>query len=146
MNGLTVTAAGSRAATLSGVARVIWARNSPAWRFDEATFERAALAFDNPDDVDAVIHSSRHRLGLAPGDPPYAAIERQLAAQPVITVPAITLDGVADGNHPASDGSAMAAKFRGPRTHRRVPDAGHNLPQEAPGAFADAVMELLKGG
>jgi pimeloyl-ACP methyl ester carboxylesterase len=104
------------------------------------------MAFDNPDYVDVVIHSYRHRLGLAPGYPPYEEIERKLAAQPVITVPAITLDGVADGNYPASDGSATAAKFRGPRTHHRVPDAGHNLPQEAPRAFADAVMELVRAG
>lgn len=129
-----------------GVARVIWARNSPSWSFDDATFERTAAAFDNPDYVDIVIHSYRHRLGLAPGYAPYEEIERKLAAQPVITVPAITLDGVADGNYPASDGSATAAKFRGARTHRRVPDAGHNLPQEAPKAFAEAVIELMKAG
>lgn len=129
-----------------GVARVIWMRNSPAWRFDEATFERTAMAFDNPDHVDVVIHSYRHRLGLAPGYPQYEQIEQRLAAQPMITVPAITLDGEADGNYgPATDGSATAAKFRGPRTHRRVPNAGHNLPQEAPKAFADAVIELMKG-
>jgi pimeloyl-ACP methyl ester carboxylesterase len=134
------------AADRRGVARVIWTRNSPSWRFDDATFERTATAFDNPDYVDVVIHSYRHRLGLAPGYPPYEEIERKLAAQPAITAPAITLDGVADGNYPASDGSATAAKFRGPRTHRQVPDAGHNLPQEAPGAFADAVMELMKAG
>ena len=125
------------------VARVIWMRNSPSWRFDDPTFERTAKAFDNPDYVDVVIHSYRHRLGLAPGYPPYEDIELKLAAQPVITVPAVTLDGEADGNYPASDGSATAAKFRGPRTHRRVPNAGHNLPQEAPTAFADAVMELM---
>jgi pimeloyl-ACP methyl ester carboxylesterase len=134
------------AADRRGVARVIWTRNSPSWRFDDATFERTASAFDNPDYVDVVIHSYRHRLGLAPGYPPYEEIEGKLAAQPVITAPAITLDGVADGNYPASDGSATAAKFSGPRTHRQVPDAGHNLPQEAPGAFADAVMELMKAG
>jgi hypothetical protein len=79
--------------------------------------------FDNADSVDVVIHSYRHRLGLAPGYPPYEAIERKLAAQPVITVPAITLDGEADGNYPASDGSATAAKFRGPR-----PTAGFRMP------------------
>jgi pimeloyl-ACP methyl ester carboxylesterase len=134
------------AADRRGVARVIWTRNSPSWRFDDATFDRTASAFDNPDYVDVVIHSYRHRLGLAPGYPPYEEIERKLAPQPVITAPAITLDGVADGNYPASDGSATAAKFRGPRTHRQLPDAGHNLPQEAPRAFADAVMELMKAG
>jgi pimeloyl-ACP methyl ester carboxylesterase len=95
---------------------------------------------------DVVIHSYRHRLGLAPGYPPYEDIERRLAAQPVIGVLAITLDGLTDGNYPATDGSATAAKFHGPRTHRQVPDAGHNLPQEAPRAFADAVTELMKAG
>jgi pimeloyl-ACP methyl ester carboxylesterase len=127
-----------------GIARVIWRRNSPAWRFDEATFERTATAFDNPDFVDVVIHSYRHRLGLAPGYPAYSAIEQRLAALPVITVPAITLDGLADGAFPAGDGSSTAAKFRGARTHRQVPGAGHNLPQEAPRAFADAVLQLTR--
>jgi pimeloyl-ACP methyl ester carboxylesterase len=127
-----------------GIARVIWANNSPAWTFDDATFERSAAAFDNPDYVEVVIHSYRHRLGLAPGFAPYADIERRLAALPPITVPAITLDGMADGIYPASDGSATAARFQGPRTHRQVPGAGHNLPQEAPRAFADAVLDLVK--
>jgi pimeloyl-ACP methyl ester carboxylesterase len=127
-----------------GIARVIWTRNSPSWTFDDATFERTAAAFDNPDHVDVVIHSYRHRLGLAPGFAAYDDIERRLAALPPILAPAITLDGLADGNYPASDGSATAARFHGPRTHRQVPDAGHNLPQEAPRAFADAVMDLVK--
>ena len=134
------------AANRRGIAKILWKQWSPNWDFDDACFERTAVAHDNPDYVDVVIHSYRHRLGLAPGYPPYEEIERKLAAQPVITAPAITLDGAADGNYPASDGSATAAKFRGPRTHRQVPDAGHNLPQEAPGAFADAVMELMKAG
>lgn len=134
------------AADRRGVARVIWTRNSPSWHFDEATFERTAGAFDNPDYVEVVIHSYRHRLGLAPGYAPYEEIERRLAALPVIAVPAVTLDGEADGNYPASDGSATAAKFAGRRTHRRVPGAGHNLPQEAPRAFADAVGEVARMG
>lgn len=124
------------------IARVIWARNSPDWRFDDATLARAALAFDNPDYVEVVLHSYRHRLGLAPGDPRYEQIEQQLAAQPAITVPAVTLDGLADGNFPATDGSASARHFTGPRLHHQVPRAGHNLPQEAPEAFAAAVLEL----
>jgi pimeloyl-ACP methyl ester carboxylesterase len=131
------------------IAKVIWARNSPRWRFDDATLERAAAAFDNPDYVDVVIHSYRHRLGLAPGYRAYEPIERKLAAQPAITVPAVTLDGLADGNIPATDGSASARYFTGPRVHHRVPNAGHNLPQECPGAFASAVLELAslaKGG
>jgi pimeloyl-ACP methyl ester carboxylesterase len=124
------------------IARVIWARNSPNWQFDDATLERAAVAFDNPDYVDVVIHSYRHRLGLAPGYPPYDGIEKKLAAQPPITVPAVTLDGMADGNFPATDGSASAPHFTGPRAHHQVPNAGHNLPQESPDAFADAILEV----
>lgn len=125
------------------IARVIWTRNSPAWRFDDATFERSMASLDNPDYVDIVIHNYRFRLGLAPGHPRYAELERRLAALPAIAVPAITLDGQTDGVAPATDGKAQAARFSGPRQHRVVPGAGHNLPQEAPEAFADAVLELL---
>ena len=89
-----------------------------------------------------MIHSYRHRYGLADGAPQYADLQRRLAALPVITVPTITLDGDADGVAPATDGSASAAKFTGRRIHRVIPRAGHNLPQEAPEAFAAAVMEL----
>jgi pimeloyl-ACP methyl ester carboxylesterase len=124
------------------IAQVIWSRNSPNWPFDDATLERAAVAFDNPDYVDVVLHSYRHRLGLAPSYPPYGQIEQKLAAWPAITVPAVTLDGLADGNFPATDGSASAHHFTGPRAHHQIPDAGHNLPQEAPDAFATAVVEL----
>ncbi|VVO31809.1 alpha/beta fold hydrolase [Pseudomonas fluorescens] len=125
------------------IAKVIWTRNSPGWNFDDATLERTAKSFDNPDYVDVVIHSYRHRLGLAAGYPAYADIEKRLAALPPITLPAITLDGVTDGNYPAGDGSATAARFLGKRVHRQVPNAGHNLPQEAPQAFADAVTDVL---
>jgi pimeloyl-ACP methyl ester carboxylesterase len=128
------------------LARILWNNNSPAWRFDDATFDRAAQAFDNPDYVDVVIHSYRHRLGLAPGYPDYEAAEKKLALIPPITVPSITLDGMADGVVPATDGRASAAKFSGPRSHRQIPGAGHNLPQEAPKAFADAVAELARSG
>jgi pimeloyl-ACP methyl ester carboxylesterase len=124
------------------IARVIWTRNSPKWQFDDAMLERAAVAFDNPDYVDVVLHSYRHRLGLAPGYPPYDQIEKKLIAQPTITVPAVTLDGLADGNFPATDGSASAHHFTGLRVHHQVPNAGHNLPQEAPDAFASAILEL----
>lgn len=124
------------------IAKVIWTRNSPDWHFDDAMLDRAAHAFDNDDYVDVVIHSYRHRLGLAPGHAPYVDVEKQLADQPPITVPTITLDGQADGNFPATDGTASAAHFTGPRTHRQVPNAGHNLPQEAPEAFAEAVLDL----
>ncbi len=131
------------AADPRGVAEVIWRRNSPAWPFDDATLDRAAGAFTNPDYVDVVIHSYRHRLGYAPGAPAYTEIERRLATQPVITVPAVTLDGLADGNFPATDGSPSAAHFTGPRLHLQVPGAGHNLPQEVPKDFADAVREVI---
>ena len=125
------------------ITRILWQQWSPNWRFDEPTLERTSRAHDNPDFVDIVIHSYRHRYGLADGDPRYAELQRRLAALPPISVPAITLDGDADGVFPATDGQPSAAKFTGPRTHRRIPRAGHNLPQEAPEAFADAVMELI---
>jgi pimeloyl-ACP methyl ester carboxylesterase len=131
------------AADPRGIADVIWRRNSPMWSFDDATLDRAAEAFANPDYVDVVIHSYRHRLGFAPGAPAYTETERRLAAQPVITVPAVTLDGLADGNFPATDGSRSAAHFTGPRLHLQVPEAGHNLPQEASKAFAEAVREVI---
>lgn len=131
------------AANRRGIARILWQQWSPNWHFDDATFERTAAAHDNPDYVDVVIHSYRHRFGLADGDPQYAELQRRLATLPVIAVPAITLDGEGDGVAPATDGSAAAAKFTGPRTHRIIPRAGHNLPQEEPDAFAEAVMELI---
>ena len=124
------------------IAKVIWTRNSPCWNFDDAELARAASAFDNPDYVEVVLHSYRHRLGFAPGDPAYAEIEDKLAAQPAISVPAVTLDGLADGNFPATDGSASAPHFTGPRSHHQVANAGHNLPREAPAAFADAILEV----
>jgi pimeloyl-ACP methyl ester carboxylesterase len=126
------------------IAKILWQQWSPNWRFDDATLERTVAAHDNPDYVDVVIHSYRHRFGLADGDPQYADIQRRLAALPVIAVPTITLDGDADGVAPATDGSASAAKFSNRRAHRIVPRAGHNLPQEEPEAFADAVMELIE--
>ncbi|MCT8175596.1 alpha/beta fold hydrolase [Variovorax sp. CY25R-8] len=127
------------------IARLLWKLWSPTWRFDDATFERSAAAFDHPDFVEVVIHSYRHRFGLVAGDPAYADIDRQLAAQPVIRVPAITFDGIDDGVRPPADASAHAPRFSGPRSHRLVPGAGHNLPQEAPRAFANAVLELVRG-
>ena len=126
------------------IAKLLWEEWSPDWDFDDATFDRTAAAHDNPDFVDVVIHSYRHRFGLAAGDPAYADLRRRLAAMPPISAPSITLDGDADGVLPASDGSASASKFTGRRIHRVVADAGHNLPQEAPDAFADAVMELVR--
>jgi pimeloyl-ACP methyl ester carboxylesterase len=132
------------AADRRGITRILWRQWSPNWQFDEAMLERTSVAHDNSDYVDVVIHSYRHRYGLAEGDPRYADIQRRLAALPPITVPAITLDGDADGVVPATDGSASAAKFSGARVHRVIPRAGHNLPQEAPEEFAAAVMELVK--
>ena len=126
------------------IAEVIWRRNSPAWEFDRATLDRTAAAFDNPDYVDVVLHSYRHRLGQAPSTAGYADLERALAHQPAITVPTVTLEGEADGNFPVSTGLPDADRFTGPRLHRRVPGAGHNLPQEAPAAFVDAVLDVRR--
>jgi pimeloyl-ACP methyl ester carboxylesterase len=126
------------------IARLLWTQWSPTWSFDAATFDRTSAAHDNPDYVDVVIHSYRHRFGLAEGDPHYADLQRRLASLPRITVPAITLDGDADGVVPATDGRAQAAKFTSRRGHRVIPRAGHNLPQEEPDAFAAAVMEVMK--
>ena len=123
--------------------RLLWQLWSPTWRFDDATFERSAIAFDNPDFVDVVIHSYRHRFGLVPGDPAYADIEARLAAQPVISVRAITFDGVDDGVRPPADAAVHARRFSAARSHRIVPGVGHNMPQEAPAVFAGAVLELL---
>jgi pimeloyl-ACP methyl ester carboxylesterase len=133
------------AANRREIASFLWRQWSPNWRFDEQTFQRSAVAFDNPDYVDIAIHSYRHRYGLAAGDPRYAAIQSRLAALPPIRVPAITLDGDGDGVAPATDGTAQAARFSGPCRHRVIPRAGHNLPQEEPEAFAAAVLELIGG-
>lgn len=124
--------------------RLLWELWSPTWRFDDATFERSAAAFDNDDFVDVVIHSYRHRYGLVPGDPAYAAIEARLALQPAITVPTITFDGADDGVHGPRPPEAHAHRFTGPRSHRIVPGVGHDMPQEAPEAFAAAVLELVR--
>jgi pimeloyl-ACP methyl ester carboxylesterase len=127
-----------------GIAEVIWRRNSPEWEFTDADLDRAAAAFDNPDYVDVVLHSYRHRLGLAPGATQYDDLEQRLASTPTISVATITLDGTADGNFPATDGSQHAHLFTGPREHRQIPHAGHHLPAEAPHAFAQAVMDVAE--
>ncbi|MDI1275475.1 alpha/beta hydrolase [Polaromonas sp.] len=124
--------------------RLLWKLWSPTWGFDDATFERSAAAFDNPDFVEVVIHSYRHRFGLVAGDPALADIERRLAAQTPITVPSITFDGSDDGVRPPATAAQHAHRFTGPRSHRIVPGAGHNLPQEKPQLFANAVLELVQ--
>jgi pimeloyl-ACP methyl ester carboxylesterase len=125
-------------------ARLIWKLASPKWDFDDATFERSAASLDNPDHVDIVIHNYRWRLRLAEGEPKYADLEKRLAAAPVITVPTITLEGDANGA-PDPDPASYANKFSGPYTHRLVGGGvGHNLPQEAPKPFADAILEVAE--
>jgi pimeloyl-ACP methyl ester carboxylesterase len=126
------------------IARLLWRTWSPKWAFDDATFDRTASAFDNPDFVDVVIHSYRHRYGLAPsaGDPRYDEIEIALAAQPPIAVPAITIDGDTDGVNPGT--AHHAKKFTGPHEHRVFKGAGHNLPQERPKEWAQAVIDARK--
>jgi len=122
--------------------RLIWQLASPKWNFDDATFDRSATAFDNPDHVAIVIHNYRWRLGLAAGEPKFDELERRLAAGPGITVPTITMEGDANGA-PHPDPSAYAKKFTGRYAHRLITGGvGHNLPQEAPQAFADAVLEV----
>jgi pimeloyl-ACP methyl ester carboxylesterase len=123
------------------IARILWTTNSPKWNYDDATFNRTAASFDNPDYVDIVIHNYRWRLGLAQGQSKYDEFEKRLAARPVITVPTLTMDGDSNGIVPASDGKAYASKFGGPRSHQVV-NAGHNVPQEAPQVFAEAVWAL----
>src|SRR5215472_12476271 len=123
-------------------ARLIWQLASPKWNFDEATFDRSAAAFDNPDHVDIVIHNYRWRLGLAQGESRLDDLERQLAAGPAIRVPTITLEGDANGA-PHPEPSAYASKFSGKYEHRTLTGGiGHNLPQEAPAAFAQAVVDI----
>lgn len=126
--------------------RLLWRLWSPQWRFEEAAFARSAAAFDNPDFVAVVVHSYRHRYGLVPGDPAVAEIERRLATQPPIGVPSISLDGGADGVARPGGSAGDAARFTGPFGHRTLPGIGHNLPQEAPEAFAEAILSLHRGG
>jgi pimeloyl-ACP methyl ester carboxylesterase len=123
-------------------ARLIWQLASPKWNFDDATFDRSAASFDNPDHVSIVIHNYRWRLGLAVGEPEFDELEQRLAEGPVITVPTITLEGDANGA-PHPDSNSYANKFIGKYSHRVIKGGiGHNLPQEAPQAFTEAVVEV----
>ena len=123
-------------------AKLIWQIASPKWNFDDATFNRSAASFDNADHVSIVIHNYRWRLGLAEGEARYDDLEKQLADSPVITVPTITLEGDANGA-PHPDPGTYAAKFSGEYAHRTISGGvGHNLPQEAPHAFAEAIVDL----
>ena len=122
--------------------KLLWKLWSPTWAFDDATYARSATAFDNDDFVDVVIHSYRHRFGSVAGDPSYAEIEARLAAQPHVTVPAISLQGADDGVILAASSEGHAPNFNGPYERRLLAGVGHNPPQEAPRAFADAVLAL----
>jgi Predicted hydrolases or acyltransferases (alpha/beta hydrolase superfamily) len=125
-------------------AKLIWQLASPKWNFDDATFDRSAASFKNPDHVSIVIHNYRWRLSVAEGEPKYDDLEKRLAAAPVITVPTITLEGDANGA-PHLEPTAYAKKFSGKYSHRTITGGiGHNLPQEAPRAFADAILEVDK--
>jgi pimeloyl-ACP methyl ester carboxylesterase len=119
---------------------LIWRNASPTWSFDDATYDRSAAAFANPDHVEIVIHNYRWRLSLAPGQPQYDDVERQLAAKPEIGVPTITVSSDFDG--PAKDGKAYRQQFTGKYSHRILDGIGHNVPQEAPRQFADAIIEV----
>jgi pimeloyl-ACP methyl ester carboxylesterase len=120
--------------------KLIWQLASPTWDFDDATYERSAASFDNPDHVDIVVHNYRWRLSLADGERQYDELEARLFEGPVITVPAITIGSDFDGA--AADGHAYARQFSGPYSHRVLDGIGHNVPQEAPEAFADAILEV----
>ena len=124
--------------------KLLWRLWSPNWTFDDATFERSTPSFDNPDFVDVTVQSYRHRFGYAPGDSALEEIERRLVGQPKIAVPTIVLHGAGAGVLPAEASETHARFFTGPYQRRVIPLVGHNLPQEAPAEFADAVLELVR--
>jgi pimeloyl-ACP methyl ester carboxylesterase len=124
--------------------KLLWQLWSPNWKFDDATYDRTAVSFDNPDFVDVVIHSYSHRFGNAPSDPALEAIERRAAAQPPITVLIVVLQGEGDGVVVASQADTQAHFFTGAYQRRLTPVIGHDLPQEAPAETAAAVLELLR--
>jgi pimeloyl-ACP methyl ester carboxylesterase len=123
--------------------KLLWKLWSPNWDFDDATYERTAASFDNPDFVPVVIHSYRHRYALVPGDPAVEDIERRLATQPRISVPTVALDGGGDGVMPAGVSERAARFFSGKYERKVIPRVGHNLPQEAPQEFAAAVLSVV---
>jgi pimeloyl-ACP methyl ester carboxylesterase len=124
------------------LARLLWHQWSPEWQFSDAEFDRSAVAFDNPDWVEVVLHNYRYKFGLAAGDERYSELARRLESRPAIEVPAVTLEGEAHGVVAASDGGRWAKLFRGHWEHRVVTGAGHNVPQEQPRDFADAVRTV----
>jgi pimeloyl-ACP methyl ester carboxylesterase len=128
------------AANLHAFNKLIWTEASPKWAFDDATFDRTAVAFDNPDHVAIVIHNYRWRLGLEAGEARYDDLERRLSQRPDISVPAITIASDFDGA--AADGAAYARKYVGPYAHRILNGIGHNVPQEAPDVFANAIIDV----
>ncbi|GAA3289792.1 hypothetical protein GCM10020295_02510 [Streptomyces cinereospinus] len=119
----------------------MWTLVSPNWNFDDATYQRTAEAFKNPDYAAIVLFNYRWRIGLVDGEARYDSYERELAAQPSIHVPTVTLDAALDPFTPPGDGSSYRSRFTGPYAHRTIADIGHNLPQEAPTAFAQAVVD-----
>jgi pimeloyl-ACP methyl ester carboxylesterase len=123
--------------------KLLWRLWSPNWKFDDATYDRTAASFNNPDFVDVVIQSYRHRYGYAPGDPALEAIEQRLARQPKIAAPTIVLQGEGDGVNSPAASDTQARYFTGPYQRRLIPMIGHNVPQEAPGVVAAALLELL---
>ncbi|MCQ0090254.1 alpha/beta hydrolase [Roseovarius sp. M141] len=126
--------------------RHIWSLWSPSWQFDDATYAATAPSFDNPDFVEVVLHSYRHRFGCIVGDPAYDEIEARLAEQPNITVPSIILQGRDDGVDPPAKTDSCRSHFNGFYERRIIDDAGHNLPQETPPAFVQAIMDLMELG
>ena len=126
----------------AGYCRFLWSTFSPTWRFDDETFARTAASFDNPDFVEVVLHSYRYRIGAVPGDPALEATERRLAAQPRSTVPTVALEGADDGVDPPAKPESVAMHFTHLRRQMVLPGVGHNLPQEAPEAFCEAVLSL----
>jgi pimeloyl-ACP methyl ester carboxylesterase len=131
------------AANRYALGRLLWSLWSPSWRFDDATYAATATSFDNPDFVDVVIHSYRHRFGYVPGDPALDDVERALADQPAIAVPTIALWGADDGVGPPPVSDADAGRFAGRYERRILPGVGHNIPQEAPDATLQALRDLL---